>query len=135
MRSPAAGSQKMDLLDTGGDTTAPATRRERFQRYTARARALGERARAELERIPGVGAMLESFDTEQKSGAPLLAGGLAYRLFFWVVAFGLLLAAALSFWSEEDGGGVESAAESFGLAGVAAHLATTAIENGAHVRW
>src|SRR3954447_3856990 len=79
--------------------------------------------------------MVEALKTEQGSGAPLLAGGLAYRLFFWLTAFGLFTAALLSFWVRESPDDVKSTATSFGLAGVAASSATQAVNSGSHNRW
>jgi uncharacterized BrkB/YihY/UPF0761 family membrane protein len=79
--------------------------------------------------------VLESFEREQRSGAGLLAGGLAYRLFFWLVAFGLLVAAGASFWVRESSGSLEHAAKSFGLSGVAAQSAASAVESGSNARW
>jgi uncharacterized BrkB/YihY/UPF0761 family membrane protein len=79
--------------------------------------------------------VFESFEREQRSGAGLLAGGLAYRLFFWLVAFGLLVAAVASFWSRTDEGGLADAGKSFGLSGVAARSAADAVHGGSHARW
>jgi uncharacterized BrkB/YihY/UPF0761 family membrane protein len=85
--------------------------------------------------LPWTPRLLESFEREQRSGAPLLAGGLAYRLFFWLVAFGLLVAAGASFWVRESTGSLQDAAKSFGLSGVAARSAASAVENGSNARW
>jgi uncharacterized BrkB/YihY/UPF0761 family membrane protein len=65
----------------------------------------------------------------------LLAGGLAFRFFLWLVPFGLVLAAVTSCWVESDPDGVERAARDFGLAGAAARSARVAIEEGAHSKW
>lgn len=108
---------------------------ESARHYAERAQVHGERLRGWAERTRGFGAVLESFETEQRSGVPLLAGGLAYRMFFWLVAFGLLLAALLSFWVRSDQHDAESAARSFGLAGVATRSASSAIREGSHARW
>jgi uncharacterized BrkB/YihY/UPF0761 family membrane protein len=77
----------------------------------------------------------ESFEWEQRSGAGLLAGGLAYRFFLWLVPFGLVVAAIASFWVRLDRGGLQDAARSFGLGGVAAHSATSAVQDGSRARW
>src|SRR5947209_1347965 len=97
--------------------------------------AAGE-GRERLVRIPALGTGFRSIEAEQRNGAPLIAGGLAYRMFFWLVALGLLVAAALSFWVR--GGGersAESTAKTFGLAGIAAKSAATAVQNGSNGRW
>jgi len=85
--------------------------------------------------MPGALAFFDSMEREQRSGAALLAGGLAYRLFFWLVAFGLVVAAAASFWVTSSQHSLVEAAKSFGLSGVAAHSAAAAVSSGAHARW
>src|SRR3954451_17639605 len=109
----------------------------------ARAQAAAVRTRERLERVPRLRAGFESLATEQRSGAPLLAGGLAYRLFFWLVAFGLFTAALLSFWVREHERSAETTAKSFGPArgaarppaGGTARSAASAIEDGSKARW
>jgi uncharacterized BrkB/YihY/UPF0761 family membrane protein len=86
-------------------------------------------------RLPGAEYALEAIERDRFTGGALLAGGLAYRLFFWIVPFGLVLAAALSFWERADSDGLEDAAEAFGISGVAARGATAAIEQDAHSAW
>src|SRR3954453_13564942 len=99
-------------------------------------RATGEERLAQAsESVPAVNAGMHWFERERLSGAALLAGGLAYRFFFWLVAFGLVLAAMGSFWAHSDPDSLESAAKSTGLAGVAAHSATTALSSGDHTQW
>lgn len=107
----------------------------RIDRWTNRVQTRMAPARTRLERTPVFGVFLDAVETEQGSGAPLLAGGLAYRLFFWLVAFGLVAASILSFWVRESRAGLESTAESFGLAGVATHSASSAVASGSHARW
>jgi membrane protein len=99
-------------------------------------RDFGRRA-AEIaeQRVPGGPAVFESLEREQAAGSGLLAGGVAYRLFLWLVPFGLVLAAIASFWSEADPGGVEEAAKELGMAGITTHTAQTAFETGDHSRW
>ena len=99
------------------------------------AREAADRAQARAKELPWTPRLLESFEREQRSGAGLLAGGLAYRLFFWLVAFGLLIAAVASFWVRDSGGSLQDAAKSFGLSGVAARSAATAVEDGSNARW
>jgi uncharacterized BrkB/YihY/UPF0761 family membrane protein len=122
----------MQMVHPAGDTQTPARARGGV---VARARALGVSAGRRAERLPGAGPVAESLAAEQRHGAPLLAGGLAYRLFFWLVALGLVLAAGASFWVRSSSGDVEATARSFGLAGVAANSATSAVEDGEHARW
>jgi uncharacterized BrkB/YihY/UPF0761 family membrane protein len=100
------------------------------------ARALGERKFEQAQTFAWVRYALKSIEHEQRSGAALLAGGLAYRLFFWLVAFGLAVAAAASFWVRSSGqGSLEHAGKSFGLSGIAAQSAASAVQSGSHSRW
>jgi uncharacterized BrkB/YihY/UPF0761 family membrane protein len=100
------------------------------------ARAAGEDrlARAQ-QRVSAVDAAMRLFERERLSGAALLAGGLAYRFFFWLVSFGLVVAAIASFWAHADAESLESAAKSSGLGGVAAHSATSALASGEHTQY
>jgi uncharacterized BrkB/YihY/UPF0761 family membrane protein len=99
-------------------------------------RELGKRAAViARERVPGGRPVFEALEREAAAGGDLLAGGVAYRLFFWLVAFGLLLAAIVSFWVTSDESSAEHAATSFGLAGAAAQSALDAIQNGSRAQW
>jgi uncharacterized BrkB/YihY/UPF0761 family membrane protein len=105
------------------------------EKIVTRGQELATTAREQAARVPGFDALIEALETEQRSGAPLLAGGLAYRFFFWLVSFGLFSAAVLSFWVRSSADDVKSVAQSFGLAGVATTSATNAVYNGSHARW
>jgi uncharacterized BrkB/YihY/UPF0761 family membrane protein len=99
-------------------------------------RELGKRAAViARERVPGGRPVFEALEREAASGGDLLSGGVAYRLFFWLVAFGLLLAAIASFWVTSDESSAQHAATSFGLAGASAHSALGAIQRGSRARW
>ena len=100
----------------------------------ARARASDALARAS-EHLPWRDVIVGALERERFAAAGLLAGGLAYRLFFWLVPFGLVVASLLSFWVEEDPAALEDVAQDFGLSGAAAQAATEAIEQEAHSRW
>jgi uncharacterized BrkB/YihY/UPF0761 family membrane protein len=87
------------------------------------------------EHVPGTETGLVALERETTAGGTLIAGGLAYRLFLWLVPFGLVVAAVASFWEREDPEGLESSAQRFGLSSAAAATARQAIEEGAHGRW
>jgi uncharacterized BrkB/YihY/UPF0761 family membrane protein len=99
------------------------------------ARAAGVRAAERAKRHRWAPSAIAAFEREQVAGAGLLAGGLAYRLFFWLVPFGLVVAAIASFWIREDRGSLTDTAKSFGLSGVATRSALSAVEGGSHSRW
>jgi uncharacterized BrkB/YihY/UPF0761 family membrane protein len=107
----------------------------RAQARADAARATGMRAMERAKRMRWAPAAIAAFEREQMSGAGLLAGGLAYRLFFWVVPFGLVIAAIASFWVREDRGSLTHAAKSFGLSGVATRSALSAVQSESHARW
>ena len=99
------------------------------------ARATAERSYERAQHQRGLREAIESLRLEQRFGAGLLSGGLAYRLFLWLVPFGLVVAAIASFWVRFDHAGLENTAKSFGLGGVAAHSAAAAVEDGSNARW
>jgi membrane protein len=87
------------------------------------------------QRVPGAPAVVESFERERAAGSVLLAGGLAYRFFLWLVPFGLVLAALASEWSAEDPRGLRNVVQDYGLAGAAANSALAAVRAERHSRW
>ena len=113
----------------------PASRHHVKRDQIRAAREAASRTGARALQHPLAPRLIASFDREQRSGAGLLAGGLAYRLFFWLVAFGLLVAAVGSFWVRSSESSLVDAAKSFGLSGVAAQSAASAVEGGSHARW
>ncbi len=69
------------------------------------------------------------------AAAGLLAGGLAYRLFFWFVPLGLVFASVLSFWVDADRVAAQDAARHFGISAAATQSAMSAIAEEHHARW
>jgi len=105
------------------------SRPEAIREFGVRA---AETARA---RVPGAPAVFESLERERLAGSGLLAGGIAYRFFLWLVPFGLVLAGLGSVWTETDPDGLENAAREFGLGGAAARSAESAFHSHEHGRW
>jgi len=87
------------------------------------------------DNLPGAAAVLETLERERDAGGGLLAGGLAYRFFFWLVPFGLAVGAGLGFWVEADPEAFDEAAHDLGLSDVLASGAADAIDEGRHSRW
>ena len=100
----------------------------------ARERAGHTLARA-LGRVPGHAVVSDALEHERFAAAGLLAGGLAYRFFLWLVPFGLVVAAVLEFLAEYDETALEDTARRFGLSAVSAAAASDAIEQQAHSTW
>ena len=84
--------------------------------------------RVRSEKLPGGPLVREVLENERELGGGLIAGGVAFRIFLWLVPFGLVAAAVLSFWSEQDPDGLESAARRFGVGAAAAHAASEALQ-------
>src|SRR5690242_21544727 len=83
------------------------------------------------KRVPGAGTTLEALERETTAGGTLIAGGLAYRLFLWLLPFALVVAAVASFWQGE----IKGAGKNVGLTGSAAQSMSQVIANSAHDRW
>jgi hypothetical protein len=64
----------------------------------------------------------------------VLGGGLAYRIYFWVLGMVLLFCGGLGFASS-SGAGVESDAKDAGLGSAVAHTVTTAAQESGSARW
>ena len=100
--------------------------------HRSRTEAFAERvaaARGQVETLPGAPLVREVLETERDLGGGLIAGGVAFRIFLWLVPFGLVVAALLSFWSEHDQGGLERASRELGVGATAAQAAAEALES------
>jgi uncharacterized BrkB/YihY/UPF0761 family membrane protein len=99
----------------------------------SRREALAERvaaARSRVEAMPGAPLVREVVETEHDLGGGLIAGGVAFRIFLWLVPLGLVIAALLSFWVEHDEDGLEEASREFGVGAAAAAAAAEALQSG-----
>jgi uncharacterized BrkB/YihY/UPF0761 family membrane protein len=99
----------------------------------SRTEALAERvaaARGQVETLPGAPLVREVLETERELGGGLIAGGVAFRIFLWLVPFGLVVAALLSFWGEHDPAGLERASREFGVGAASAEAAAEALQAG-----
>ena len=96
-----------------------------------RGRSLAARARA----APGAETALAAFERLGSTGGSLLAGGLAYRFFFWLVSLGAVLGALSSIWATSEPADLESTARSFGLTATAAASFHEAVDFGGTPRW
>jgi uncharacterized BrkB/YihY/UPF0761 family membrane protein len=99
----------------------------------SRREALAERvaaARSRVEAMPGAPLVREVVETEHDLGGGLIAGGVAFRIFLWLVPLGLVIAALLSFWVEFDEDGLEDASRELGIGAAAAQAAAEALQTG-----
>jgi uncharacterized BrkB/YihY/UPF0761 family membrane protein len=113
---------------------APPPGKWRSRVETTRERALA-RAEWAREHLPWGDVVAEALERERIAAAGLLAGGLAYRLFFWIVPLGLVFSASLGYWVEEDRLGLENAARDFGIGGAVARAAADTVAQEPHSRW
>jgi uncharacterized BrkB/YihY/UPF0761 family membrane protein len=123
----------------------PGDRQEPRPRLTSEGRArawkaeLQERAPGWMlwarEHVPGVEPLLGALIREVASGGVLIAGGLAFRLFLWLVPLGLLGAVVLSFWTSFDEEGLSEVADEFGIGAASVHTAAQALEASQTNRW
>ena len=127
---PVERSQRISSSARGPDEGPPPG--SRLTRARDQARRVGDWAG---ERVPGADLVAAALERERLAAAGLLAGGLAYRLFFWLVPLGLVLASVLSFWVDEDRVGLQDAARDFGISGAATQSAMRAISEQHHARW
>ena len=118
-------------MSTPDPADAP-SQRSRLDDARDRARRAGDWAN---ERIPGAPLVGIALERERLAAAGLIAGGLAYRLFFWLLPLGLLVAAVLSFWVDADRVAAANAASDLGMSGHAVQSAMTAIAEQHHARW
>ncbi len=101
-------------------------RRSRTEAFAERVAA----ARGQVETLPGAPLVREVLETERELGGGLIAGGVAFRIFLWLVPFGLVVAALLSFWGEHDPAGLERASREFGVGAASAEAAAEALQAG-----
>lgn len=102
----------------------------------ARAQALGQTlADRALDTVPGAESGVAALERERNSGGGLLAGGLAYRFFFWLVSLGAVGGALSSLWASSDPADLEDAARSLGLTAAAAESFREAVDVGSTPRW
>jgi uncharacterized BrkB/YihY/UPF0761 family membrane protein len=101
-----------------------------------RAQALGQSLAVRAsETVPGAETAATVVDRERQRGGGLLAGGLAYRFFFWLVSLGAVLGAISSLVAASDPANLEDTARSFGLTATAAESFREAVDVGTTPRW
>jgi uncharacterized BrkB/YihY/UPF0761 family membrane protein len=80
------------------------------------------------EHVPGLELLFAALIREAASGGVLIAGGLAFRFFLWLVPVGLLGATILSYWVSLDQEGLSDVASEFGIGAASMKTAAQAVE-------
>ncbi len=80
--------------------------------------------------MPGSRLVYEVLTAERRAGGALIEAGVAFRLFLWLVPFGLVVAALLSFWVDLSEQGLEHEARRFGIGAAAANGGAKALTDG-----
>ena len=81
--------------------------------------------------VPGADSALLALERETTAGGTLIAGGLAYRLFLWLLPFGLVVAAIASFWPND----VEGSADNLGMSAESAQTMSEVIDESSRGQW
>jgi membrane protein len=117
----------------GETTTKLERRRARTAALEARARQLSARAAEERSRHGSVDALFELVDRDVEVGGGIIAGALAYRLFIWLLPFGLVLVAGLGIAADASSSTPTGAAGSMGLGGLVSGSISSAAKSSS--RW
>ena len=128
--------------EPGGTEDAPAKRTLRERTAAMRARtettkqALGARAEDLRTRHASVQVAYSAYERDRRQAGGLLAGGLAFRLFLWLLPTALVIVSAVRLISEVSAEPPEDVAENVGLgAALAATVAQAAEASGAGAVW
>ena len=111
------------------DTMPGPTKRERLR---AQAASVGARANDASHRHISVAVPFRAAARNRRVAASALAGGIAYRLFFWLIPFALVIGGALGF---ADADSTEEAIEAGGLPAAAANAVGDMAREAGSARW
>ena len=106
--------------------------KSRLQSARAAAERVPARLTAARSRHSSVDASFELVERDRRLAASVLAGGIAFRLFFWLLPLALILGGVLGFTSS---GAAEDLADSFGLTASAAEGVGEAVQATGRGRW
>jgi uncharacterized BrkB/YihY/UPF0761 family membrane protein len=99
----------------------------------ARARRVAERAEASRGRHGSVDTVYVMVDRDSEVGGGIMAGALAYRIFIWLLPFGLVVVGGIGVASQAASESPESAAKSLGLHGLVSNSVAEAARGSS--RW
>jgi membrane protein len=135
---PTQDDVELDTPATEPDTGKPSSI-ARVKGAVVAAKQRAETTRENLEaRRPEQPVLDITFCTIERDvarGGGLMAGALAYRFFFWLLPFALVLVAGIGFLASADETAPQDLAESFGVVGFAAQSIADAAETSSKSRW
>ena len=108
--------------------------RQRAEALTARSQALLERLEGERPRHASVEIGFRFLVRDRQIAGGVLGGGMAYRLFFWMLALTVLVCSGLGF-AAHAGSNLDSAVSDAGLTTAVASSVSTAAEQSDAGRW
>ena len=108
--------------------------RARAEALTARGQALLERLEGERPRHASVEIGFRFLVRDRQIAGGVLGGGMAYRLFFWILALAVLICSGLGF-AAHAGSNIDTAVEDTGLTTAVASTVSTAAEQSDAGRW
>ena len=113
-------------------TERPARNRAAWTRYAAKGREAQARLAVARGQHTSVEASFQLVERDRRLAASVLAGGIAFRLFFWGLPLALVLGGVLGFTSSES---AEDVASEAGLAGAAADAVGDSVADASRGRW
>jgi uncharacterized BrkB/YihY/UPF0761 family membrane protein len=92
--------------------------RQRQEAWQARMDGLAERAQEERGRRGWVDAIFEVVDRDEEIAGGIIAGALAYRLFIWLLPFGLVFVGGLGVIADASSNSPKGVASNLGIGGI-----------------
>jgi uncharacterized BrkB/YihY/UPF0761 family membrane protein len=120
-----------------GDDAEAQGRVAKVRRRAVELRAEAEaRFEVERERRTWVQLAYQAWDMDRQRGGPLLAGGLAYRLFLWLLPFALLLTSVVRIVADVGEGSPDDVARTVGFSGAVVRMVgQAAADTGSSAWW
>jgi uncharacterized BrkB/YihY/UPF0761 family membrane protein len=98
----------------------------------ARAREIPQRLNVARGRHPSLDTSYRLFERDRRLAASVLAGGIAFRLFLWLLPLALIIGGVLGFTSSEA---AQDLADDLGLTAAAADAVGESVEDAGRGRW
>lgn len=120
-------------METGQQRSRLERARQRQKAIQARVERLSERAQEERGRRGWVDAIFEVVDRDAEVAGGIIAGALAYRLFIWLLPFGLVFVGGLGVIAGASSDSPRGVATKLGVGGIVSHSLESASKS--HSAW